>query len=302
MSLLHPSHLPLRVGQPVSPELIAAAARAAMRAGRYFQRIYMHQPVRSSTRIALSTWKALFLREAVTRLSAGRAAWVWLLFEPLAYLIFLMTLFGFIYHRLVGGVDGAMFVVTGLLGFFFARNTFLRSMEAIHANAALFTYRQVHPIDTVLVRAALEGFLTLISAALLLAGASVFGYQVIPDDPLFVMIAVLGLWLTGLGLGLIFSALIKLVSELGKVINILVMPLYFISGVMMPASSIPQPYRGWLMVNPLMHGLESLRGAYFAQFHQAPEVELSYLYGCALVAIFLGLTLHLRFSRKLVAE
>lgn len=262
----------------------------------------MASPLRSSTKIAFTTWKALFLREAVTRLAAGRAAWVWLLFEPLAYLIFLMTLFGFVYHKIVAGVDGAMFVSTGLLGFMFARNTFLRSMEAIHANAALFTYRQVHPIDTVLVRAALEGFLQLISSILLLSGASLFNYQVIPNDPLMVLIAVLGLWLCGLGLGLILSAAAKLISELGKVVNIIVTPLYFVSGVMIPAMSIPQPYRDWLLFNPFMHGLEALRGGYFAQFHMAPEVSLLYLYGFALVTIFLGLVLHLRFAGKLMAE
>jgi capsular polysaccharide transport system permease protein len=116
------------------------------------------------------------------------------------------------------------------------------------------------------------------------------------------MVAVLGLWLCGVGLGLILSAAIKLVAELGKVIAILVTPLYFISGVMIPAMSIPQPYRDWLLLNPLMHGLESLRGAYFPQFHKVPEVSLMYLYGFALVAIFFGLVLHVRFSRQLVAE
>lgn len=262
----------------------------------------MAPAIRSSAQITFDTWKALFLREAVTRLAAGRAAWAWLLFEPLAYLAFVMTLFGFIYRRMVGGVDGAMFVATGLLGFYFARNTFLRSMEAIHANGALFTYRQVHPIDTVLVRAALEGFLTMISAILLMAGAGFFGYQVVPHDPLAVLAAVFGLWLCGLGLGLILSAATKLIAELGKVVNILVIPLYFISGVMLPAAAIPQPYRNWLLFNPFMHGLEMLRAGYFGQFRMVPEVSGAYLYGCALVSIFLGLMLHLRFSRRLVAE
>ncbi|MCS0630964.1 ABC transporter permease [Telluria mixta] len=262
----------------------------------------MTQLTRSSLQIALATWKALFLREAVTRLAAGRAAWVWLLFEPLAYLIFIMTLFGFVYHKMVGGVDGAMFVVTGLLGFYFARNTFLRSMEAIHANGALFTYRQVKPIDTVLVRAALEGFLNLLSAILILAGASLFHYNVLPDDPLLVMATVFALWLCGLGLGLILSAATKLVAELGKVVNILVTPLYFISGVMIPASTIPQPYRDYLLVNPFLHGLEILRGAYFAHYHPVSEASLAYVYGFALVTVFFGLSLHLRFSRQLVAE
>lgn len=262
----------------------------------------MARQIRSSVQITFATWKALFLREAVTRLAAGRAAWVWLLFEPLAYLIFIMTLFGFVYHKKVGGVDGAMFVVTGLLGFYFARNTFLKSMEAIHANGALFTYRQVKPIDTVLVRAALEGFLTLLSAILILAGSSLFGYDVLPDDPLLVMATLLGMWMCGLGIGLILSAATKLVSELGKVVNILITPLYFISGVMIPASTIPQPYRDYLLWNPFLHGLETLRGAYFSHFHPVPEASLAYVYGFALVAVFFGLSMHLRFSRRLIAE
>jgi len=33
-------------------------------------------------RVTFSVWKAMFLREAVARLSAGRAAWLWLLLEP----------------------------------------------------------------------------------------------------------------------------------------------------------------------------------------------------------------------------
>jgi capsular polysaccharide transport system permease protein len=257
---------------------------------------------RSSAQITFGTWRALFLREAVTRLAAGRAAWVWLLFEPLAYLIFIMTLFGFVYHKMVGGVEGAMFIVTGLLGFYFARNTFLRSMEAIHANGALFTYRQVKPIDTVLVRAVLEGFLNLLSAILILAGASLFNYDVLPADPLIVMATIFGLWLCGLGLGLILSAATKLVSELGKVINILITPLYFISGVMIPASTIPQPYRDWLLLNPFLNGLEILRGGYFSQYHAVSEASLAYVYVFALTAVFFGLSLHLRFSRRLVAE
>lgn len=213
-----------------------------------------------------------------------------------------MTLFGFVYHKKVGGVDGAMFVVTGLLGFYFARNTFLRSMEAIHANGALFTYRQVKPIDTVLVRAALEGFLTLLSAILILAGAALFDYDVLPADPLLVMATILGMWMCGLGLGLILSAATKLISELGKVVNILITPLYFVSGVMIPASTIPQPYRDYLLLNPFLHGLENLRGAYFSHYHSVPEASLAYVYEFALVAVFFGLSLHLRFSRRLIAE
>lgn len=252
--------------------------------------------------ITFTVWKALFLREAVTRLSARRGAWLWILFEPIAYLIFLMTIFGFIFHRVISGVDGTMFIVTGLLGFFLARNTALQCMGAITGNSALFAYRQVFPIDTVLVRIALEGFIMFLCSLLLLAGAGLAGLHVIPNDPVLVLAAVGGLWLNGAGLGLIFSVAGELFPSLDVIARFLFRPLYFISGVMIPAITHPQPYRDWLFLNPFLHGLELLRAAYFAPFHMAPEANFFYLYGFALVTIFLGLALHVRFSDRLVEQ
>jgi capsular polysaccharide transport system permease protein len=46
---------------------------------------------RSSASITLSVWNAIFLREAVSRVSGGRAAWVWLLLEPVAHLTVLLV-------------------------------------------------------------------------------------------------------------------------------------------------------------------------------------------------------------------
>jgi capsular polysaccharide transport system permease protein len=257
---------------------------------------------RSSLAIAIAVCKALFLREAVARLSAGRAAWLWILLEPVAHLVFLMTLFGFILHSVVSGINGAMFIATGLLGYFMARNTATRCMEAINANTALFAYRQVLPVDTVLVRATLEGFVALLSALVLLAGASLFGFSVIPYNPLVTMAAVGGLWLSGTGLGLILSVMSELVPEIGKLVRLMFTPLYFISGVMFPALAVPQPYRDWMFLNPFLHGLEILRDGFFSQFHAAPEASLSYLYGFALIAVFFGLALHVRFAQRMVTQ
>jgi len=43
--------------------------------------------VRSTVSITWTVWKALFLREAVIRLFAGRAAWTWILVEPVGRLV-----------------------------------------------------------------------------------------------------------------------------------------------------------------------------------------------------------------------
>ncbi|HSQ91006.1 MAG TPA: hypothetical protein VLM19_02395, partial [Nitrospiraceae bacterium] len=150
--------------------------------------------MRTSSLIAWTVWKALFLREAVARLSAGRAAWVWILLEPVVHLVFIIVLFGFVLQRVVPGIDFSLFIATGILGFILAKNTATRSKEAINANDTLFTYRQVFPVDTVLVRAALEGLLFLITALFLFTGLGLFGYEVFPHDFLQVMLAFAALW------------------------------------------------------------------------------------------------------------
>lgn len=278
------------------------ALRKAEFKDEIFSQFFWWAEMRSHWEVQKSVISALFLREAITRLSAGRFAWVWILLEPLAHVIFLMTMFGFVFHRIVNGVEGAMFIMTGLLGFVIARNTAIRSAGAVSANAALFAYRQVLPVDTVLVRATLEGFLMLLSALALLAGAILAGFAVAPHDPLTVLAAFAGLWLCALGLGLLLAVAMALLPELGRLIKIAFIPLYFISGVMMPALAIPQPYREWALRNPLMNGLELLRAGFFPQFHAAPQASLSFLYGCAMTLVLFGLALHVRFAERMVAQ
>lgn len=256
--------------------------------------------VRSAASVTYAVWRALFLREAVFRLSGQRIAWLWLLLEPVFHIAFIMLFFELVRMTTIPGADPAMFVMTGLLGFFMARNTALRSMEAINANAALFAYRQVKPVDTVLVRAALEGFINLVVALIVLAGAGLLGMDLTINDPLEVVVAFAGLWLCGLGLGLMLAVANQLLAELANVVKLLFLPLYFVSGVMFPVLIVPQPYREWLFLNPFLHGIEALRGGFFPHYYVVPETSLSFLYGFALVTIFLGLALHVRYARKLI--
>ena len=257
---------------------------------------------RTSAQITFDVWKALFLRESLSRLFSGRAVWFWLLVEPVFHVTYLMLIFTVIRVSTVGGIDTGVWIMVGLLAFFMFSRTDTQVMNAVSANQALFAYRQVKPVDTALVRGALEGLLMTLIAGILLAGAALFGYSVIPADPLAVFEAFFGLWLVGMGFGLIASVVGELVPELGRVIKLMMMPLYFLSGVIFPISAVPQPYRDWLLLNPVAHGLEAARLGFVPHYHAVPELSIAYLYGFALVSIFLGLALHRRFALRLVTQ
>ena len=136
----------------------------------------------------------------------------------------------------------------------------------------------------------------------LLAGAALLGHSVLPADPLAVIEAFFGLWLIGMGFGLVTSVASELVPELGRLIKLIMMPLYMLSGVIFPLSSVPLPYRDWLLLNPVAHGLEAVRLGFAPYYHAVPGLSISYIYAFALVSVFLGLALHRRFALRLVTQ
>lgn len=255
---------------------------------------------RSPVTVTLNVWKALFLREAVYRLFNSRTSGLWLLMEPVLNIAFLMFIFTVVRLRVVGGIDTSLWVMVGLLAFFMFRRTAIQAMNAVDANQALFAYRQVKPVDTVLARAGLEGFLMMVVAIILFGGAALFNMKITPVDPLAVLEALLGLWLVGLGFGLIASVTSVLIPELGNIIGLLMRPLYLISGVVFPIDKVPPPYRDWLLLNPVVHGLEATRLGFAPYYHAVPELSIAYVYGFALVTIFLGLAMHERYGARLI--
>jgi len=257
---------------------------------------------RNPLQVTWSVWRAIFLREALDRLFDMRAAWLWLLLEPVLHIAFITFIFTVIRMRSVGGIDVATWIITGMLAFFLYRRTAMQSMYAVQSNKPLFAYRQVHPFDTAFARAVLEGFLMTIVAIFVLTGAALWGYDVWPEDVLQVGWALLGLWLLGLGYGLITSVCMELVPETEHVFKILMMPLYLISGVVFPLSAVPPPYREWLMYNPIAHGLELVRHGFSPYYHMVPGVSAGYLYAWVVCSLFLGLLLYRRYTLELVMK
>jgi len=250
----------------------------------------------------VQVWQAIFLREALDRLFGMRAAWVWLLAEPGTHIGFISFLWGVLRKKNMGGADVVLWIMVGMLAFFLFRRTAVQTMHSIDCNQPFFAFRQVRPFDAAFVRAGVEAFVMTFLFLCLFILAAFTGRDPLPRDPLMVIAALSGLWLFGLGYGLVASVTMRLVPEMTHILQILMMPLYLLSGVIIPIISVPHPYRDWLLFNPLVHGIESARMGFFTMYHTAPEVSLGYLYLWALCSICLGLALYRVFETRLVMQ
>lgn len=257
---------------------------------------------RSPTRITMTVWRALYLREAASRLFGSRAGWLWLFLEPLAHVAFISFLFSVIRQREISGIDTVLFLTLGLIGFFLFRRAANQMGGAIDGNRALFTYRQVLPFDPIIVRGFVE--LTIMTGIFLftMMGLLLLEYDVTPDQPLRMALGYLALWLLGTGFGLIIAISSEVVGELRKIFNLMMMPLYFLSAVIFPINIVPPEYRYILLYNPIPHALETIRMAFSPQYISVPGIDVGYCFIWAAGFWALGLVLYHRFSYRVVAE
>lgn len=259
--------------------------------------------MRTSWQVTRSVWHAMFMREALARMTAGRFAWLWMLVEPIAFVVVMIAV-----REVMGRISfasGAEFVpwlITGILAFNLFRDGVLRAMSAVDANRGLFAYRQVTPVDPVLVRAFLEGLLQTVVFAILIAGCALLGYHIIPADPLGAMFVWAGIWLLGAGGGLVVSAAGALVAEVSRVVRITMLPLFMLSGAIMPLQMLPHSVQEALLYNPVLHGVESMRLSFFSQYKALHGVDLLYLWFWVLGLVALGLALHAHFADRLKAQ
>src|SRR5690554_1448043 len=99
---------------------------------------------------------ALILRELKTRFGARRMGAFWMVFEPMAHVLLMVSLFALVRDIHAPTMDYPVFLLSGIVPFFLMRNIVLKLMDAVSANQSLFAYPNIKPFDTFVARAAVE--------------------------------------------------------------------------------------------------------------------------------------------------
>ena len=244
---------------------------------------------------------ALFQRDLKAQFGGRWLGAFWVFIEPLAHVTIIMVLFAYLRDRLIPGIPYVSFLVTGLLPFFMFRGISLRLMGAIDASRGLFGYRQVRPIDALVVRAALEVLVYSVVYASFLAVMGWVGLPWFPDEPLELALTSLTLIVFSFSLGVLYAVVTDDLPQLRVFIRIAYFPLYLISGVMFPVAALPQTALDYLSWNPLLHLLEMQRSHFFASYRPVDLANLAYPGGLSLVLLALALGLYRMRHRRLIA-
>jgi capsular polysaccharide transport system permease protein len=245
---------------------------------------------------------ALVLREMKQRVGGQWIGALWTVFEPLAHTMVMVSILGFVRGNLVAGVEFPVFLVTGLIPYFFFQHLTMRLMDGIEANRGVFAYRQVKPIDALLSRAIVEALMNLLVYTLTLGILAWLGFRVLPALPLELIGVHMLIGFFGLSTGLLAAVVAHDRPRVKSFIRISFMPLYFMTGVIFPIHVLPREYLEWLLWNPMLHLVELSRHSFAPQYRPVDGVNLLYPIGCTLLVFAIGLAQYRVKRLRLIAS
>lgn len=242
---------------------------------------------------------ALMLREMATSYGRSPGGYLWAVLEPAAGIALLTALFSIGFRSPALGVSFAMFYATGMLPFLLFTEVAGKLSQALNYSRQLLAYPRVSFVDAIVARFVLNLMTQLlVNYAVLGAILLMFDTRVVIDGVTLVqaygLVAVLAL-----GVGTLNSYLIVRAPLYQRVWSIAMRPLFLLSCVFFLFDTIPEPYRGYLWYNPLVHVVGLMRRGFYPNYDAAYAAPV-YVLGVGLVCLVAGLLLLRRDHRHLL--
>lgn len=242
---------------------------------------------------------ALVMREVITRFGRHNIGFLWLFVEPMIFTVGVTLIWSALKAVHGSNLTIAAFAVTGYSSVLVWRNMPSRLVDSIQPNLSLMYHRNVRIIDIFVGRLLLEGISVATSfLALTIVFASI-GWLNPPEDPLKVVVGWLMLAWWGSGLGMFVGALShrsELIDKFWHPIQYLLFPL---SGAAFLVDALPPEFQEWVLLLPMVHGVECVRDGFFGSEFTA-HYDLGYMASINLIFTFLALVEIRRASRNLV--
>jgi len=256
--------------------------------------------------VFISVIRALFLRELDMRLSQGKSGVMWTFLEPF------LQVFIFIYIRVIikehsdsatiSSYNYTVFMASGFIIFNLFRRILTSSIGAFSANKALFSYKQVKPIDTIISRVFVEVFLTSCIIVIFLFIGFLFDIEnFIPKNILMVFISIVWFILFSLGFGLLIGIGNFFYMSIGKFMNVISFLLLIFSAVFFSISSLPPMVQELLLYSPLVHFMEMLHGFYLYGLDDR-YVDYIYVIYWTIVPYIVSLWLYIRLEKRIISQ
>ncbi|MBX3490794.1 ABC transporter permease [Parvibaculum sp.] len=245
--------------------------------------------------------RTIMLRETMAKFGRHELGYLWAVLEPMMHVLVLSFIFYFIRLRDTLGMNVVLFVSTGVVPLFFYLKTYGGLTNALRQNRPLLNHSLVQPMDIFFARSVLEFFTQLFVFILFVSFIFVFVEKYTFGSAMSVFANMFGLWITGIGAGLIIGSLASLADSIKNVMDGLNRLVYITSGVFFTLDRMPPQVAEYAAYNPLLHFVDGVRGN-FSPLMGGSRVDIVYGYSWAVAILVLGLIADRALRRRVLDQ
>jgi len=255
---------------------------------------------RNSFQIFVNVQKALFLREFSMRFSVRKSGLFWTFFEPFFQVFVMVIIKVLLFGSTRGNFDFAAFLALNFTAYNLFKNILIKSMGAFTANKALFVYKQVKPVDTILARILVEIFITGIIIICFVAIGLYFDFDLNVQNLPMVTLGFLLLVFLAFSWGVLLAVANTFYTSVAKTVTILMTFLMFGSAVFYTIEQLPFELQHILLLNPLTHFMEVIHGYYFDVLDDR-FVDYNYMLLWIVIPLYIGLWFYRKLEERIVS-
>lgn len=254
--------------------------------------------LRQSFQIQTRVIGALLLREILTRYGRRNIGFLWLFIEPMLFTSVIIGLWTVISGERASQLPIIAFAITGYSSVLLWRNMSGRCSSAIESNLSLMYHRNVKILDIFISRIILEFMGCTISFVFLLLLFITANWIAPPENILKIITGWFMLAWFGASLAILIGALSARIEMLEKIWTPFTFLLFPLSGAAFMVDWLPTNAQNFVLLFPMVHGVEILREGYFGSVVSA-HYDIGYMATWCVVLTLFGLSQVHTISRKI---
>ncbi|HLB25933.1 MAG TPA: ABC transporter permease [Nitrospirota bacterium] len=226
------------------------------------------------------TIRSFAVRDIKLRYSGSFIGIFWSLVHPLVTVLTYSIIFSFIFKARVGeqyaGSNYSLWLLCGLVPWFFFNETLQRSSTVIMENRNLIT-KAVFPSEVLPIGLMSSSFVNhVIGMAIVLAAAAILTGGIAPAS-VYAAVYFVPFALMTLGLAWLLASVNVFIRDVGQMTGIALNLWFFYTPIIYPIGIIPERFRVILELNPVYHIVEGYRRSVLLNEPPRPLVVLSLL-------------------------
>lgn len=208
---------------------------------------------------------------------------------PLAHMLILLTIYNFAGRTAPFGESTAVFFATGLVPTLLFMYVSRFMALSLIQNRSMLSFPHIRMLDIIFARAALEAIAAFVTLLLLFAFLLISGQDPFPSDPTEAVFAYLATLLLAVGIGIVVSVVAMFAPFFVTIYTLFTIVIYMLSGALFVVSNLPDQIAQYLALNPVLHGVEWMKGAYYESYSDK-WLNKTYIVGWGISSLFIGLT------------